>query len=411
MTLAQDHGPRSSGLKSVSLVKPWHSRLPNISQSEADLSRGIGALPRNLLHLANDAFRKTLARYTSTEAAQVSITAERVWEDKTYNIFQGRRRCVFVSLTLQHSARVTFEIGADFTIALVARILGETDCLDVNRTPSRGEQAILEFLFIEAAHNINLTLGHSLIQIEEVSLESPGWLFQAQQKRALAASLFVDLQCVAGHVLTYLSSDFCKVSTEISRKFAGTQLSTKTYSAVTRDVALNLIIGETDLALNELKHLEVGDVVILRQPCGYWSDSRRELRVRLGDGDSLFLEGVVDESGETGMKVIVKNVVSVDQPAESYGGPMENELPGKKIFGDDSELIDGLLLTVRVEMSARRVRLDEIAQFREGQILPLGCRASDPVDLIVDGKRIAQGELVEIDGQLGVSLKQVALGT
>jgi flagellar motor switch/type III secretory pathway protein FliN len=261
---------------------------------------------------------------------------------------------------------------------------------------------------------MNLTLGHSLIQVEEVSLESPGWLFQAQQKRALAASLFVDLQCVAGHVLTYLSSDFSKVSTEISRKFAGTQLSTEklnSYSAVTRDVALNLLIGETDLALNELKHLEVGDVVILRKPCGYWSDSRRELRVRLGDGDSLFLEGVVDESGESGMKIIVKNVVGVDQPAESYGGPMENELPGKKIFGDDSELIDGLRLTVRVEMSARRVRLDEIAQFREGQILPLGCRASDPVDLVVDGRRIAQGELVEIDGQLGVALKQVALGT
>jgi type III secretion protein Q len=44
---------------------------------------------------------------------------------------------------------------------------------------------------------------------------------------------------------------------------------------------------------------------------------------------------------------------------------------------------------------------------RVNQILDLGCKATDPVDLIVDGRRIARGELVDIEGRLGVRITQV----
>jgi type III secretion system YscQ/HrcQ family protein len=75
--------------------------------------------------------------------------------------------------------------------------------------------------------------------------------------------------------------------------------------------------------------------------------------------------------------------------------------------GEGAALLDGLLLTVHVELAGRRMRMDELAQLRAGQILELGCRATDPVDLVVEGRSIARGELVDIEGRLGVRIAQV----
>ncbi len=69
--------------------------------------------------------------------------------------------------------------------------------------------------------------------------------------------------------------------------------------------------------------------------------------------------------------------------------------------------LDGLMITVRVELAARMLRLDEVGMLRAGQILELGCAATDLVSLSVEGHRIARGELVDIEGHLGVRLTQV----
>ena len=82
--------------------------------------------------------------------------------------------------------------------------------------------------------------------------------------------------------------------------------------------------------------------------------------------------------------------------------------------GDDSNDSNGsaialeeILLTVHVELAGRRLSLDELARLRVGQLLALDCQATDPVDLVADGRRIARGELVEIEGRLGVRVTQV----
>lgn len=90
---------------------------------------------------------------------------------------------------------------------------------------------------------------------------------------------------------------------------------------------------------------------------------------------------------------------SGEEPAvEEAAGQMPEGLP---------ETLDGLLLTVRVEIAARRIRLDEIARLRVGYLMDLECRITDPVALLVYGRRIAEGELVEFEGQLGVRITRV----
>lgn len=86
---------------------------------------------------------------------------------------------------------------------------------------------------------------------------------------------------------------------------------------------------------------------------------------------------------------------------------MEEEAENAEAIAEGASLIEAVMLTVRVELAARRLRLDELSRLRANQILDLGCKATDPVDLIVDGRRIARGELVDIEGRLGVRITQV----
>ena len=74
-------------------------------------------------------------------------------------------------------------------------------------------------------------------------------------------------------------------------------------------------------------------------------------------------------------------------------------------------VLEGLLLTVRVELGARRLTLDDLANLRAGQIIELGCRATDPVDLVTENGTVARGELVDVEGRLGVRITRVLVKT
>ncbi len=86
----------------------------------------------------------------------------------------------------------------------------------------------------------------------------------------------------------------------------------------------------------------------------------------------------------------------------------ENLTDDEAALAEAGNALDGLLLTVHVELGARRVRLEDLAHLRAGQLIDLGCKATDTVDLVADGRRIARGELIDIEGRLGVRITRVA---
>ncbi len=83
--------------------------------------------------------------------------------------------------------------------------------------------------------------------------------------------------------------------------------------------------------------------------------------------------------------------------------------------GDDNlEQVEALLgdipMVLMVELGRVQLTADEIIRLRPGQLIELGRAPTDPVDLVVGGKLVAKGELVEIDGALGVKLLNLAKG-
>ena len=191
---------------------------------------------------------------------------------------------------------------------------------------------------------------------------------------------------------------------------------------------MTVLIGETYVTVPELADLESGDVMVVEKPTVRWREQRvvGSLLLRVGDADATLITGEVSEIDGANqpeasfadegrneapptrsLKVKIGETVIAPLPRFPERLKMEEELEDAEATAEGASLIEAVMLTVRVELAARRLRLDELSRLRRSQILDLQCKATDPVDLIVDGRKIASGELVDIDGRLGVQITQV----
>lgn len=71
-------------------------------------------------------------------------------------------------------------------------------------------------------------------------------------------------------------------------------------------------------------------------------------------------------------------------------------------------LLEDITVAMVVELGRVMVSASDVVQLRPGQVIELAKAPGEPVDLVVDGKRIGKGELVEIDGELGVRILSLA---
>lgn len=86
------------------------------------------------------------------------------------------------------------------------------------------------------------------------------------------------------------------------------------------------------------------------------------------------------------------------------GGEVDDNL------AEAGPLLGDIPMVVVVELGRVQLTADEVIRMRAGQLIELGRSPTDPVDLVVNGKLVAKGELVEIEGALGVKLVSLVKG-
>ncbi len=94
-----------------------------------------------------------------------------------------------------------------------------------------------------------------------------------------------------------------------------------------------------------------------------------------------------------------------EQPAEEEGEQQDApaEEPGDNL-GETEGLLKDIAMPVVVELGRIKTSAGDIIGLRPGQILELRRAPNDPVDITVNGKLVGKGELVEVEGELGVRL-------
>lgn len=74
---------------------------------------------------------------------------------------------------------------------------------------------------------------------------------------------------------------------------------------------------------------------------------------------------------------------------------------------DEMEAVLDIPVKVKAVLGGARAEVGKLLRMRSGSILELDRRVGEPVDVFVNGRLIARGELVLIDGMLGVTLTEI----
>jgi flagellar motor switch protein FliN/FliY len=101
----------------------------------------------------------------------------------------------------------------------------------------------------------------------------------------------------------------------------------------------------------------------------------------------------------------------IDQSVQSAGKPPESvasESSVKPMGSPAAPLLMGVRLPIRVLMGRTELPLRDIVRLGGGSVVELDCAPDSPVDIIVNDRLIAQGEIVVVGGNYGVRITRIA---
>jgi len=173
------------------------------------------------------------------------------------------------------------------------------------------------------------------------------------------------------------------------------------------EIAVPVVIGLGVAERDALADFKPGNAWFLG--AGLWLDASGAGRVALAaarrdDGVSA----VLSRDG----KIVIRGE-SVALPFDSTDAPPErrrNEPMSDSEKPDASRLSDAALespVVVRVEMGAVSMTAREWAELGPGDVIETGRRIAEPVVLRVAGREVARGELVNLEGELGVRIREL----
>ncbi|OGQ13001.1 MAG: hypothetical protein A2138_23890 [Deltaproteobacteria bacterium RBG_16_71_12] len=146
--------------------------------------------------------------------------------------------------------------------------------------------------------------------------------------------------------------------------------------------------GEAEMATENARALSAPGIV---------DEAQRSLRARraaaaraLTGAASPLLHGGVDDDRDA------EHSDSQEEQGDDEGGEDSS--------AEAAGLLDDVSVALVVELGRVSVSAADVVQLRPGHVIELSRKPGDAVDLVVDGKRIGKGELVEVDGELGVRI-------
>ena len=102
---------------------------------------------------------------------------------------------------------------------------------------------------------------------------------------------------------------------------------------------------------------------------------------------------------------------SGDKPDEvAQGGPLSNDNPksfNSDIPSNDINMVLDIPVQLSVELGRTKVPIKYILQLAQGSVVELDALAGEPMDVLVNGYLIAQGEVVVVNDKFGIRLTDV----
>jgi flagellar motor switch protein FliN/FliY len=80
---------------------------------------------------------------------------------------------------------------------------------------------------------------------------------------------------------------------------------------------------------------------------------------------------------------------------------------GPALLGPNLQLIQGVKVRLSASLGDSELTVGELFSLKEGSVVKLDRLTADPVDILLDGKVVARGQLVVVDDNFGISITQI----
>ena len=430
----------------------WTRLLKKSSAPKIDWSRLLAALPPDFsgrlpAHLAA-ALQNLLAFPAENKIELLPLVTREI--NQAADFPHASDHSWWLSLFIEQSeAELAVEIDDAFAVWLVDAMLGEKVSDQINlRELTETETSVLEYLALNLISEANQAVQAPLFKIRWFKPEMPVWLAEARRNfTADDVLLAANWQTIHGllpsivriyltpRALENLSAANNSLLSHAPRLDGWRHLRNHI-----RDARARLPLGQINLTLAELASLEAGDVALLADHnlTIFGGNLFGRAEIFLGDGENLKISGEILAPGASAPEAFEENAPEVDNKiliksfsanqtwkfvvtdlAETENAPKyrqdmtetdENtsgEMGEQGASGGNGLAVENLALTLRVELDARRLTLAEIADLRENQIIELGVRPTDAVNLLIENRVVGRGELVEIEERLGVRITKL----
>ncbi|MFP4498641.1 MAG: flagellar motor switch protein FliN [Vulcanimicrobiota bacterium] len=87
--------------------------------------------------------------------------------------------------------------------------------------------------------------------------------------------------------------------------------------------------------------------------------------------------------------------------------PIEPEEGDISVSPSSIELLQDVPLAVTAELGRSKMLVKDILRLGVGSVIELDKETGEPLDLMVNNKLIARGEVVEIDGNFGIRVTEI----
>lgn len=126
-------------------------------------------------------------------------------------------------------------------------------------------------------------------------------------------------------------------------------------------------------------------------------------------------EGIAPADVELLLQQAQEAIASIDQPQHPAAGAKPlvlEELNGAPPNTERAtlDLIRDVELDLRIEFGRTNMYLEDVLKLRKGSVVPLDKLAGDPVDIFVNGRLIAKGEVLVLNDNFCVRVAELIAG-
>jgi flagellar motor switch/type III secretory pathway protein FliN/pSer/pThr/pTyr-binding forkhead associated (FHA) protein len=264
------------------------------------------------------------------------------------------------------------------------------------------ETGLLEYLVAKVLSTVNQSLQNARLVLQSVEKEEGAFQDWVGANSSVAELAF-GTESEIGTIYAFLYLPVAALSTPPPSNGLEFLKKAEWIRRTVHDFTVNL--GETHLPADQIALLEPGDILLVDKS-----------RIKLENGNpagKAEIHGDVLRRGVIGISLVCAedDICKLNVESLYQEGLKAMTDATKKADEAQSEAGEGVLASVEIpiviEFARLKYSLDEMAGIREGQIIELKKSQPDLVDLSVDGKVIASGKLVDIEGKLGVRILKI----